>query len=448
MNRAFATGGSLVLNVGLLIALVLRPSLAPPTVRDFIVQHLSASPAPTPAKPITAAPAPRQQLWTTLDIKGDLAVVVAQLRKAGFPANVIRALVSAEIERRYIARNRALTEPDPNAPFWKPQPSLWMNSKTLEEYYQLSRERSKLVRDLFNDPFFSADDVTATQRRQYGSLSRQKIDAVQRIEDDYAEMGSQIRAAMNGVTLPEDRAKLALLEREKQADLAAVLSPEELADYQMRSSPTTRLIARQLGGFDATPAEFRAIFEAQRTFGEKTAAGGQMDMGAISPEDRQAAQTQLVDQLKSALGPARFADYTRETDRSFQQLVALVARGNLPPDSALRAYAMSDTVARESNRIFDDATLSVEQKTSALKTLAQTTRNDLMVILGPTAGAAYVATTNQRWLNRVEQGAAVNFTERPSGMTISNSGGGTYGVATFGKSVEFRPVSPATKPRP
>src|SRR5258707_692709 len=97
-------------------------------------------------------------------------------------------------------------------------------------------------RDLLNDPFFATDDVSATQRRQFGNLSRQKVDSVQRIEDDYSEMTSAIRAAMAGITLPEDRDKLALLAREKHADLAAVLTPGELADYELRSSPITSLL--------------------------------------------------------------------------------------------------------------------------------------------------------------------------------------------------------------
>jgi hypothetical protein len=450
MKRTFTVGGSLAFNVVLLSALAFRPSLAPPVICDFIVQHIVAPRTPAPAKPVVIAPAPRKQLWPALDMTGDLAVVVTRLRKAGFPADVIRALVSAEINRRYLARNRALTEPDPNAPFWKTQPSFGMSSKSMEEYYQLSRERSKLLRDLFNDPFFASDEVTSEQRRQFGGLSHQKIDAVQRIEDDYSEMGSQIRAAMNGVILPEDRAKLELLEREKQADLASVLSPEELADYQLRSSPTSRLLARQLGGFDPTEAEFRAIFGAQRAFSEKVlvGVGGVMDLGAVTPEAREAAQAQLVEQLKSALGPTRYADYTRETDRGFQQLVMLAKRENLPSDSAVRAYSMGDTVARESNRIYDDSTLSMEQKTAALQALAQTTRNNLTAILGPTAGATYIASVNQRWLNRVEQGAAVTFTDRPTNTIVTSSNGSGSGMITFGNSVEFRMLPPSAKPSP
>lgn len=446
MKRAFIIGASVALNIGLVVALAVRPSLAPAAVRDFILSHSATAEVRPAAKPAAVTLVPRSQLWATLDTSGDLTGLIARLRQAGFPPGVIRAVVSAEISRRYDSRTRALIESDPKAPFWKAQPSLDMNSKSFAEYDRLWRERSNLLRDLLKDPFFTTDDVTTTQRRQYGNLPRGKIDAIQRIEDDYAEMGSQVRAAMNGVTLPEDRAKLALLEREKQADLATVLSPEELADYQMRSSPLTRMLARQLGGFDASNTEFRAIFDAQQAFGQKVAVGG--SMSGVAPEERQAAQAQLVEQLKSSLGDTRYADYMRETDRTYQQLTALTSRENIPPESTIRAYNMGASVAQDSNRIFDDSTLSSEQKAAALQTLAQTTRSQLLTLLGPTAGAEYIKLLDRSWLNRVERGAAVTFSGVPSNMMTTVTNGGAAATIGFGNSPEFRTLPSSPKPGP
>ena len=64
-----------------------------------------------------------------------------------------------------------------------------------------------------------------TQKRLYRQIQAtvEDLAVIQRINDDYAEMTAQLRAAMQGITLPEDRAKLLLLEREKRADLAALV---------------------------------------------------------------------------------------------------------------------------------------------------------------------------------------------------------------------------------
>ena len=213
--------GSLAVNLALFCALAWRPALAPPAFRDFFTRNFHAAVEPANVTPVNLRPPPpaeKPKLWTAFT-SDDLATLVARLRAAGFPPEIIREIVQAQVNARYDARIRALQDPDPNTPFWKLPSSMvafGATSKTREEINQLQRERSKLVRDLLRDDFFATSDVNAAQRRQFGNLPRNKLDAAQRIEDDYAEMTSAIRAAMKGVTLPEDREKLALLEREKR----------------------------------------------------------------------------------------------------------------------------------------------------------------------------------------------------------------------------------------
>lgn len=441
--------GSLILNCTWVAAFALRPTLAPPAIRELTARYFGGDePRALPAKATAPKGAARKQLWPTLDAGGDLQTLIGRLRSAGFPADVIRAMVLAEMSARYDVRLRAMFESDPSTPFWKTQSSFMsQGDKRMEEYGRLQRERAKLLRELFADPFFASDDVSAGQRRQFGNLPRQKIDLLQRIEDDYAEMSSAIQSAARGIMLPEDREKLALLARERRTDLASVLSPAELADYEMRSSPLTSLIARYLGGFNASEGEFRAIFQAQQAFSERTGPG----FTPRNMEERQAAQTQLNDQLKASLGEARFADYLRETDSTYQQLMRLAQRDNIAPQTALQAYNLRDKVADESGRIVDDPVLSPEQKRAELQSLAERTRNELLGLLGPRAGPAYVSIADQRWLRMVQRGLAVSFTGGSGGsMTISSgaSGGMPY-AASFGVSPNFRsiPQSPAS-PRP
>lgn len=448
MNAPLAVlAGSLLLNVAGISALLLRPAFAPPAVRDFLSQPIRpdvAAPAP-PAAVRASKPAAPKRLWPTLDAGGDLPTLVRRLRQAGFPAEIIRAMIMAELGARYDTRIRALFEPDAGTPFWKAGSSiLTTGDNRMEVYGQLQRERAKVQRELFADPFFATDDVSAAQRRQFGQLPRQKIDLLQRIEDDYAEMGAAIRSTTNGILLPEDREKLALLSRERRADLAAVLSPEELADYEVRSSPITSMLARQLGGFNPSDAEFRAIFQAQLAFGERLGPGA--FSGSFNPQDRQAATQQLNDQLKASLGAARYADYLRETDSTYQQLARLVQRENLPADTALRAFNVRDKVAAESGRIVDDPALDPEQKRAALQSLADRTRTELLAMLGPNAGPTYIKVIEPRWLNGVQRGNAVSFTSASGSSLMGFSGGSSTPFAlSFGQGPTFRSV---TRPNP
>ncbi|MEO6568997.1 MAG: hypothetical protein ABIO94_09575 [Opitutaceae bacterium] len=452
--KTFLIAISLALNMTLVATFAVRPKLAPHAFQDFFSRHgFSRSEEVTSAKP-TAQRSPAavsaRPLWSTL-ASDDPATLVARLRAAGFPASLIRALVTSEIGARYNARMRALIEPDPNTPFWKSSNSgSAFNSGRNEELMRIQQESSRVLRDLFKDEFFASSDVSAAQRRQFGNLPPAKIDQLQRIEDDYAEMNRTLSAATKGVILPEDREKMALLAREKKADLAAVLSPAEFADYTMRSSPITSMLSRQFGTFEPNEAEYRAIFQVQQSLNEQFPMNISVlgSISATSEEQRRAAQQQLEQQLKVTLGDARYADYIRETDREFQQLSQLAQRDNLPASASAQAYSFRESVAQESNRIFDDPSLDAAQKRVALQTLAQNARAQLLATLGPTSGPAYVKIADQ-WLGNIERGGAVAFKTGAGGLSIMSSNGGVAtAVYSGGTSASYRRLPNPTPPNP
>ena len=219
---------------------------------------------------------------------------------------------------------------------------------------------------------------------------------------------TQVRNATQGIVLPEDRAKEALLERENQADLAALLTPQELEDYQMRTSRITASLRTPLSIMDATEAEFRAIYRIQAPFADLLYPASDIVRHSFSDEQwqqRREAQQKIADQLKQVLGDARYTDYARASSYEFQQLYRLVQQENLPTTTAARTFDLRDTAAQESQRIFNDQALDPEQKRAALQTLAQNTSAQIVGLLGANAGNAYVKSA--RWLSYFEQGRAV-----------------------------------------
>lgn len=428
-----------LLGNGLLIAiLVSRPALAPVAFRDYFATS-SARPAVAPvaraAKP--ASPAPAGNAWSRLH-SDDPATFIARLRAAGFPPALIRALVSSELSARYEERMRAIMDPDPTAPFWKMRPtSMSYGDKRLDDMRLLQQERARVLRELFKDDFFATQDVTTAQRRQYGNLTRNQIDAVQRIEEDYTDMIASVRAGAQGVMLAEDREKLALLEREKRADLLGVLSPAEAADYEMRTSQTGNMLRSRLAGFDASEAEYRAIYQAQVELNAKFPGG----FSSITFEEREGAHNAYLEKVRASLGDTRFNEFLRDTSMDFQQLTALTEREKLGRDTALQAYNAREAAARESNRIFDDATLSVDQKRAALAALAQTTRAQLLAALGPNAGPAYMRTAEQ-WLGPIERGGAIS--PKPNVPVLIVSGQGTM---SYSGSPETRRLPTSATPK-
>jgi hypothetical protein len=433
--------GSGFFNIALLVAIIARPSLAPPALEQFIVRHLRAE---KPAQPSALRPPPRKQTlpplaaWAALHTD-DPALMISRLRAAGFPASVIRSLVSSDVSARYDAEIRRLQDPDPNTPFWKLSTNFFMTGdKRLEELNRLYRERSRVLRDLFKDAFFATTEATIAQRRQFGDLPLAKIEVLQRIEDDYSEMLAAVRMESKGITLPEDREKLALLHREKKADLAAMLTPQEMENYELRASQTANTLRTRLANFEPTEQEFRALYQAQLALNEKFQGG----FNAVDHQTRTELQQSHFDRLRSELGEQRFADYIRETSSEFEQLTRLAQRDNIPRETALRAYGLRHAIAAESNQIFDNAALSNDAKRDALKHLATTARTQILATLGPSAGPEFVRIANQ-WLNMMERGAALTF-NRPN-MFFVVSDQGTMSMSGSGAQYRHIPMTPAPK---
>lgn len=406
---------SLMANAALLGVFAVRPTLAPPSVRSYFESRSDADPGASTAdraSAVSARPAKSSAVaapwWQSL-ASPDLTTLVARLRAAGFPPPILRLIIDAEIEARFAPRIQELTRELNETPYWKPDPSLYAgNSRLFESINQIYRERSQLLRGLLGQDAFaySGVDPSAAQQRQYGNLSEAKISLVQRITDDYAEMMGQVRTAMQGVTLPEDREKLALLEREKRADLAAVLTPAELADYEMRSSPITGRLRTPLSIMNASEAEFRTIFEIQQPYANVISPGVGMITMEMSQQRREVT-AKINEQIKAALGEARFAQYERATQSEFQQLHRLASAEGVSYDAMAKAFDVRGPTATASTAIMNDRNLNADDKRTALKNLALTARTEILSTLGPTVGPAYAE--NARWLTHIAQGGSVSI---------------------------------------
>jgi hypothetical protein len=408
---------SLVINAALLVTLAVRPSARLRGLSDFFGLRSSARPSEPGrmAKAVHASgndvaateSAALARYWSTL-FSDDLPTLVARLRAAGFSPTFVRAILDTRLNATFAARAKALGATVAETPFWQFGA---VNGKTEAqlnmEVNQIYRDRGKLLRELLGEDIYAnrGADVRTVQQKRFGNLPPEKIELVQRIADDYSELTGQVRAAMRGVTLPEDREELALLQREKHADLVAALTPAELDDYEMHTSPVTSQLREAFDWMDATDDEFRTIYRIEQP--KSDVLYPMSDQGQDAWQQRSVVQKQINGELKEALGDARFADLMRATNWEFKQLARNAEAENIPPATAVSAFNLRDSVTAESTRIYDDTTQTTDQKRAALLALAQNTKAQLISTLGPDVGNEYVNSAG--WLNEIGQGQAVTL---------------------------------------
>jgi hypothetical protein len=352
---------------------------------------------------------------------GDAEALRDELRAAGVDEELIRAIVSARIWKRYESRFKALQPGgDEKKPWWKNDDDggYWgMQSK--EQRAQVKALQAEIKaeseRVLGKDP--RSESMNPWLERQYGFVSAEKREALQELEQDYNELSSELQRESRGFQMPLDSEKARFLQEEKRRDLALILTPEEMADYDLRQSRTAQNLRWQMTKMDATEAEYRAIFEIRKEFddlySEYDGFGNRMrrNNDPEARKERGEAEKAMKAQIKEALGPERYQAYVRSNDHDYQQLQNATKRFQLPPDTPAKIYDLRDEFPKKAMLVADDPNLSPDEKKAELGKLAGEARERVKATLGADVAQVYFDNNGMPWVRQLEQGTIITFDE-------------------------------------
>ena len=270
---------SLVVNLGLVIALSRGNKRPRQTERPPLITGSSA------------AAAQSTPTWRSRD-DDPLLELCVRLRQAGFPVPVVREILLARIAElpptdRIGARlaleqeNRRLTD-------------------------ELLRAHSEESTGLTPETLF---------RRRFGDLSEEKAGRLKRLLADYDELRKKLRNSPSSAALSIHAPEYQLLEKEQEADIARLLSLDELFEYELRSSETARQMRMLLPNFEVTETEFRALFPLFRELGFQgpIVPSGTLVTAALREQWRIVADPVFQSKIEQTLGPRRAEDFRRAT---------------------------------------------------------------------------------------------------------------------------------------
>jgi hypothetical protein len=374
---------SLAANLALAGALAWHYASPPAATIHAPSLHEATEPAPAVAVPADGPAAN----WTQLNAPAD-AAFVARLRASGFPPHLISALVTLRLKERYADLRRRLL-PAVDYPYWRQTfyeddatPELRAARRALER--EIADERRQL---LGPDADLTSQAERANRARLYGNLAAEKIDQLGAIDRDYADLASQVGARAQGIILPEDREQLALLDRERRADLVALLTPEELAEYDLRSSPSAVTMRNRLRFFDPSEEEYRTLVGLQLEFDQRF--GATSRLSAEQQDQRTAAQGELTAKIRATLSPARFADYENRSDQTYGSFTYLLNQFQLTGVTADTMVAMQRDLATRYNAVRQDRSLDAATRDARLAALNTEATARLSGALGAEAFKLY-----------------------------------------------------------
>jgi len=399
-----------------------------------------APPASTPAAAApteTVSPPPE----TTAASK-DPAALRDRLHALGFSDSTIRAAVRAVIEAPRLAREKSLRTASIGQPWWRPGPatSAFSAAQTRELRELRKAEQEEIARVL--GPGGSA---TTTEIERYAYLPEEKAAQVAVIDRDYYAARRELPTGSGApATRAETLERQTALKAEHDRALAAILTPEEREQVEMRMSNTAFNIGLKAPYFDGTEEDYRKIYAL-----EKPAADARDALDAMPLESRGRAgidaSQKLQTDLQAALGADRYKQWQRAQQADYTALIELQRRFSLPQATIDAVAAVPRQISDEGMLIARDNQRPTDEKLTELSNLANEGRKRVRAILGDDLGDAYNAASARDWLDPLERGMVPFYL--PNGQrALSGVGGRPPGFTrTAPSATNASPPPPAPK---
>jgi hypothetical protein len=285
------------------------------TVTNYVTNLVTVQNVQRTDTHAAASVAGGRQLWRKLETT-DYQDYIANLRSIGCPEQTIRDIVIADVNKLFAARKMELTTGGKVLPFWEamgPEPDRQTRIEMAKQLAAMDKEKTRLVRDLLGVDLAtelrknSEGDVYPWNR--LGFLSPDKQDQVSVLREAFNEQWPQVsaEAAKQGKSAEAIALELQRLDQKRLADLARILTPEELRAHELQTSWTAIQLRNRLAAIKPSESEFLAIYELQKAYDDHYVHYG----AGRTEEQKAAARLQVEAQIRLALGEVRYDAYRR-----------------------------------------------------------------------------------------------------------------------------------------
>ena len=403
----------------LLAAVLLRHDSNPPrAVNSTANISVPAVPAQTessqsasPAIIATVATAEAADFqWSELSAP-DLAIYIVQLRAFGTPEPKVREIIFGVVESIYRPKRGALRPPvkkTDEGKFWERQRFFgWAQPGTKEQRAQLralQKEEMDLLKSLFGvdvqEQMMKDSGGVDWMERQYGFIPKELREQVRDIDQRMGEEKQEIYAQNEGSMDQYAQLDLRKVETKYHAELAKILTPEQLLEWDLRHSDTANQLKNDLSAFDPKEDEFRALFQYQQAKdGLNPPRDPDDDAPQPAADERKALQEKqkaLDAELAMAVGADRVKEYKLEQDYGYRSLI----ESGVPKASVFQLDDMKKQAQDAASKIRRDKTLSPEQRTAALTAIRAETQVSLSGLLDDKQMKRYISQGGY-WINNI-----------------------------------------------
>ena len=374
----------------------------------------SAEPRPQAAEPkatVVSDPAPPGAPsvaafhWTEVE-SADYKEYIARLRGVRCPEETIRDIIIADVNKLYAPREAPLkVAGDADESVSSDRARRWAPFERRKQLREIQREKNALLKELLGIDL-PLDPLRMRGSRNYEmfeaafkALPAGKRELVQQIQENYWEASDSLKDKHNNQRTAGYLTEYRQINLDRKEKLAQALAPEELEEYEMRTSNVGQNLQYALEGFNATEEEFKAIFRIRKSIDEpfvgNLPAGSAVDVAgagnAVVSDGRSSAdrQKETLEKISDALGPERAREYELSQDGAYRNLQQLGQRYGLAGEAVLQSYDAQKKHFEQMRALQADRSIANDQRNAAMKELRDAHRQQLTQLLGERAARAY-----------------------------------------------------------
>lgn len=377
-----------------------------PVAKPVAPKARDAEPTPAPsgtAQPASSAKPAWSQFFSDADLKGS----ITRLRAVGCPEETIQDLMVAAVTRRFADRRKAASvgmSPWNQAEYWKASDHNSPEGRERQrKFRELERESSALLVELLGfDPQKKQREESGVYdfyERQVSFVPAEKREQLRRYLEEFQEKESDHYRRNWGLNDAQERAERKELQEEKKRGLAAFLTPEELRQWELRSSQMASQLQSEITTMSLTQAQYETLFAVRSKASDSIYLWGDQTDDPKARERSEQAQKQLKEDVKAALGPELAREFELSRDHDYRQLFQMAKAENLPADTAKKVYGFKELAEAKAKEVRAQRDLPREQQQQTLAALRTETEAAMKATLGDALFDRYKS--RAYWLNSI-----------------------------------------------
>ena len=342
----------------------------------------------------------------------DYRAYIANLRSIGCPEETIRDIIKADVDKLYDSKLDELNPESKPFEYWKTGNS-WIKAMqpdiaSLEGQNALKSEKRGVLKALLGEDFEPETDWLGAMAgfnpldQILDFLSPTKKASVMEAYQKFAV--KQTELAMNGAMDQEDLKALQAIQKERDLELAKLLTPQEKRDFDLRMSDTAMMLRSQLTGFEPTQDEFEQIFDLKKALDDEHSIFGMAYGNEESRKSYQEAQQEYEKGLESILGEDRYGEYKMGQDYNYQGLRKTSERYGADKETAAELYQSMKIAQSAVQEIRNNAKLDEAKKREMLQWIRGETEAMLIDKFGQEGFESYSKENYAAWLKQLDRG--------------------------------------------